>query len=69
MELTLGSETSQYQEEKKTNVIPLVAASETGGAQTQPQYQRMSNRELILWMGVIRLQRVRFSAHVELQIA
>ena len=33
---TLGSETSQYQEEKKTNVIPLVAASETGKAQTQP---------------------------------
>ena len=35
-EHTLGSETSQYQEEKKTIVIPLVAASETGGAQTQP---------------------------------
>ena len=35
-EQTLGSETSQYQEEKKTIVIPLVAASETGGAQTQP---------------------------------
>ena len=35
-ELTLGSETSQYQQEKKTIVIPLVAASETGGAQTQP---------------------------------
>ena len=33
---TLGSETSQYQEEKRTIVIPLVAASETGGAQTQP---------------------------------
>ena len=37
-ELTLGSETSQYQEEKRTIVIPLVAASETGSAQTQPQY-------------------------------
>ena len=35
-EHTLGSETSQYQEEKRTIVIPLVAASETGGAQTQP---------------------------------
>ena len=36
IEHTLGSETSQYQEEKKTIVIPLVAASEKGGAQTQP---------------------------------
>ena len=36
-EQTLGSETSQYQEEKKPIGIPLVAASETGGAQTQPQ--------------------------------
>ena len=36
-ELTLGSETSQYQEEKRTIVIPLVAASETGSAQTQPR--------------------------------
>ena len=35
-EQTLGSETSQYQEEKKPIGIPLVAASETGGAQTQP---------------------------------
>jgi hypothetical protein len=35
-ELTLGSETSQYQEEKILISIPLVAASETGGAQTQP---------------------------------
>src|SRR3989344_1244006 len=34
--LTPGSETSQYREEKKTIVIPLVAASETGEAQTQP---------------------------------
>ena len=41
-ELTLGSETSQYQEEKRTIVIPLVAASETGSAQTQPQYRDMS---------------------------
>jgi hypothetical protein len=29
---TGGSETSQYPEEKKPNGIPLVAASETGGA-------------------------------------
>ena len=36
IEQTLGSETSQYREEKRTIVIPLVAASETGGAQTQP---------------------------------
>ena len=34
----MGSETSQYHEEKRTTVIPLVAASETGGAQTQPLY-------------------------------
>ena len=34
--LTPGSETSQYREEQKTIVIPLVAASETGEAQTQP---------------------------------
>jgi hypothetical protein len=33
---TSGSETSQYREEKKPIGIPLVAASETGGAQTQP---------------------------------
>ena len=33
-EQTLGSETSQYQEEKKTNVIPVVVASETGTGQT-----------------------------------
>ena len=33
-EQTLGSETSQYQEEKKTNVIPRVVASEIGTGQT-----------------------------------
>ena len=32
--VTRGSETSQYPEEKKTIVIPLVAASESGKAQT-----------------------------------
>lgn len=31
-ETTLGIETSKYQEEKKENSIPLVAASESGGA-------------------------------------
>ena len=41
-EHTLGSETSQYQEEKRTIVIPLVAASETGSAQTQPQNRNMN---------------------------
>ena len=33
-ELTEGSEPSQYLEEEKTTVIPLVAASERGTAQT-----------------------------------
>ena len=36
-EQTVGSETSQYHEEKRPIGIPLVAASETGEAQTQPQ--------------------------------
>ena len=36
VEQTLGSETSQYQVEKRPIGIPLVAASETGKAQTQP---------------------------------
>ena len=31
---TRGTETSKYPEEEKTNVIPQVAASERGGAQT-----------------------------------
>ena len=35
-EQTLGSKTFQYQEEKRPTGIPLVAASETGEAQTQP---------------------------------
>ena len=34
MMLTQGSKTFQYLEEKKTKVIPLVAASENGEAQT-----------------------------------
>ena len=33
-ETTQGSETSQYLEEKKSTEIPVVAASETGTAQT-----------------------------------
>ena len=32
--ITWGSEPSQYPQEEKTTVIPLVAASERGGAQT-----------------------------------
>ncbi len=35
---TEGSETSQYLEEKKANAILLVAASETGTAQTSIYY-------------------------------
>ncbi len=56
-EQTTGSETSQYREEKRTIVIPLVAASEKGGAQTQLQNYLSSNGEMVLEMGVIRLQR------------
>ena len=41
-EHTSGSETSQYREEKRPIGIPLVAASETGKAQTQPQYRSAS---------------------------
>ena len=54
---TLGSETSQYQEEKRPTGIPLVAASETGKAQTQPQNRTTIYCRAILGMGVIRLQR------------
>ena len=35
VELTRGSETSQYPEEEKSTEIPLVAASERGPGQTQ----------------------------------
>ena len=65
-EHTLGSETSQYQEEKKPIGIPLVAASETGRAQTQPQHHSARNCSAMLGMGVIRLQRWQ---QVELQNA
>ena len=34
MKGTRGTETSKYPEEEKTTVIPQVAASERGGAQT-----------------------------------
>ena len=34
MELTQGTETSKYLQEEKTTVIPQVAASERGTAQT-----------------------------------
>ena len=34
MGLTRGTETSKYPQEEKTTVIPRVAASESGGAQT-----------------------------------
>ena len=51
-ELTLGSKTFQYQEEKRPTGIPLVAASETGEAQTQPQNRITYSRGTILGMGV-----------------
>ena len=69
-EQTLGSETSQYQEEQKPIGIPLVAASETGEAQTQPQYRRTTKVVNRYWgMGVIRLQDFLRKQKVELQIA
>ena len=40
-EQTSGSKTFQYREEKRPTGIPLVAASETGEAQTQPQNRTM----------------------------
>ena len=36
-EATRGTETSKYPEEKKEKSIPQVAASERGGAQTEPE--------------------------------
>ena len=62
----MGSETSQYQEEKRPIGIPLVAASETGEAQTQPQKRTIDSGRTFLGMGVIRLQRWQ---QVELQNA
>ena len=43
---TQGSETSQYLEEKKSIDIPLVAASETGGAQTGPHHTECDGKIL-----------------------
>ena len=37
---TLGKETSEYQEEEKSIEIPLLAASETGTAQTESLSER-----------------------------
>ena len=54
-EQTSGSKTFQYREEKRPIGIPLVAASETGKAQTQPQNRSVDSGETILGMGVIRL--------------
>ena len=45
---TLGSKTFQYQEEKRPTGIPLVAASETGKAQTQPQNHIVNSGGMIL---------------------
>ena len=42
MKRTQGSETSQYLEEEKSKEIPLVAASEGGRAQTDPNTKRKS---------------------------
>ncbi len=44
MRQTRGSETSQYPEEEKSNEILLVAASERGGAQTDPNTKHLSTR-------------------------
>ena len=55
-EQTSGSKTFQYREEKRPTGIPLVAASETGEAQTQPQSRVADSGDSTLGMGVIRLQ-------------
>ena len=43
MRQTRGSETSQYPEEEKSKEIPLVAASEWGRAQTDPNTKSKSS--------------------------
>ena len=48
-EQTSGSETSQYREEKRPIGIPLVAASETGKAQTQPQNRSVTKVTNRFW--------------------
>jgi hypothetical protein len=42
MRRTRGSETSQYPEEEKSNEILLVAASERGEAQTDPNTKQIA---------------------------
>ena len=44
MRRTRGSETSQYPEEEKSNEIPLVAASEGGIAQTDPNTKSSASK-------------------------
>ena len=51
-EQTSGSKTFQYREEKRPTGIPLVAASETGEAQTQPQNRNAYSGGSILLLGV-----------------
>ena len=51
-EQTSGSKTFQYREEKRPTGIPLVAASETGKAQTQPQNRMVYSDHSILGLGV-----------------
>ena len=51
-EQTSGSKTFQYREEKRPIGIPLVAASETGKAQTQPQKHIVDSGGMFLGMGV-----------------
>ena len=48
VEQTSGSKTFQYREEKRPIGIPLVAASETGAAQTQPQNRIVNSHGSIL---------------------
>lgn len=44
MKRTQGSETSQYLEEEKSKEIPLVAASEGGRAQTDPNTKPLADK-------------------------
>ena len=55
VEGTGGTETSQYPEEQKSHEIPLVVASERGGAQTAPAEWPAS---LCGWGVVRRVQRL-----------
>jgi hypothetical protein len=56
-ELTQGSKTFQYLEEKKTIVISLVAASENEEAQTRFHSHDASNRFVGMMPGVVRRRR------------